>query len=54
MLVVKKQLHLKKISPSKISEKSSLTDPQKTIQFYSCDLPISEILNEEFRRWKSK
>ena len=50
----KKAASLEKMLPSKISEKSSLTDLQEAIQFYSYDLPNSEILDEEFCWWKSK
>ena len=50
----KKAASLEKIFPSKISEKSSLTDPQEAIQFYSCDVLNSEILDEEFRWWNSE
>ena len=54
MLIVKKAVSLLNILPSKISDKSSLTDLQEPIKFYSCDLPNSEILDEEFCRGKSK
>ena len=40
--------------PSRIDENSSLTDIQEAVQFYSDDLINSEIVDEEFCRWKSK
>ena len=49
----KKAASLKKCLASKISDKSSLTDLQEAIQFYSYVLPNSEILDEEFCWWKS-
>ena len=50
----KQAASLEKILQSKISENSFLTDLQEAIQFYSDDLPNSEILDEEFFQWKSK
>ena len=50
----KRAASLEKILPSNIDSNSSLSDIQDALSFYSDDLPNSEILDEEFCRWKSK